>query len=74
MPSPCSPEAARAKSQDHTEIPLDKSMRVIPRLGRIPRFQAVHDIRRAPSSVDEHGFRRAEPFVGMERTLFPDMG
>jgi len=38
------------------------------------RVQAVHDGRGAPGRVDEHGFRRTEPFVGMERALFPNMG
>ena len=58
----------------YAEFSFDKSTRTIPRLDRIPCLQFVHDIRGAPGGFDEHGLRRAEPFVGMELTLFPDMG
>ena len=56
---------------------IDRSIGVTPRPSRIRRsrrIQAVHDIGGAPSGFDEHGFRRAEPFIGMEHALFPDMG
>jgi hypothetical protein len=43
-------------------------------LDPISRIQIAHYSRGTSGCFDEHGFRRAEPLIGVQLTLFPDMG